>query len=116
MSFKLEPNNNDSAGSFSAAQTKQLNRLNEVSGNGIVPLTDNREVTTTRGGRDYFKKIRKTESGKYIKNTSPASLKASIDESTSDKYAKLNKTINEDRWKVKGMDRDRKQNYNPFND
>lgn len=115
MSFKLEPNNNDSAGSFSAAQTSQLNRLNQVSGNGIVPLADNRQVTKSQFGNEYYKKYKKIDTGKYVPNTSPASLDAKINESTADKYKAINKKIDKDRQTVRGMDYKRKQNYNPFN-
>jgi hypothetical protein len=114
MPYNQEPNNNDSAGSFSAKQTQQLNKLNQVAGNGIVPLTDNRKLNLSRGGKEYAPKFRKTDAGKYIRNTSPAAQMSAIKEDTSAKYAAINKKVDRDRQAVKKMDYQRKQNFNPF--
>ena len=116
MGFKLEPNNNNSPTSFNTSQAATINKLKAVSGTADVPLADNRQATTSQFGNKYYKKYKKTDSGKYIRNVSPASMNTKITESTSDKYAAINKKIDKDRQTVKGMDYKRKQNYNPFND
>lgn len=114
MAYNQEPNNNDSAGSFSAKQTQQLNKLNQVAGNGIVPLADNRKLNLSKGGQEYAPKFRKTDAGKYIRNTSPAAQMSAIKQDTSKKYDAINKKIDKDRQTVKKTDIKRKQNYNPF--
>lgn len=116
MPYNQEPNNNDSAGSFSAKQTQQLNRLNEVAGNGIVPLVDNRErKISSTSGKAYLKKYRKDDTGKYIKNVSAASMQQSINETTSDKYDRINMSIIKSKQRQAKLDRQRKQKWNPYN-
>ncbi len=114
MSYKLEPNNNDSAGPFSTTQQETMNKLKKVSGQSSVPLTDDRKLNMSRGGQQYAPKFRKTDKGKYIRNTSPASLNKAINQSTSDKYSAINKKIDKSRQTVKGTDVKRAQNYNPY--
>lgn len=115
MSYKLEPNNNNSPTSFNTKQVQTIDKLKQVSGQANVPLTDDRAKKVSNiSGKEYVTKYRKDDKGKYIRNVSAASMQNAIGQTTNDKYKKINQTIDRNRQTVKKMDIKREQNYNPY--